>query len=51
MVKKIAVVCGALSIGGAENMICELLCNLNREKYEVKRTNKEDTHRPQDGCT
>lgn len=36
MVKKIAVVCGALSIGGAENMICELLCNLNREKYEVK---------------
>lgn len=33
--KKIAVVCGALSIGGAENMICELICNLDPEKYDL----------------
>ena len=35
MKRRVAIVCGALKIGGAEKMITELVLNLDREKYNV----------------
>lgn len=34
--KKVAIVCGALTIGGAENMICELVHNLDKNKFDLR---------------
>lgn len=35
MKTKIAVVCDGLRIGGAENMVCQLVTHIDREKYEI----------------
>lgn len=36
MKKKVAIILGSFAMGGAETMVCELACHINKEKYDLQ---------------